>query len=163
MWLFLLLIAVPIVEIGLFIEVGGWLGLWPTLGVVILTAILGGVLLRAQGFAAMANLQRELAVGGDPRKPMADGVMILVAGLLMLTPGFFTDAIGFLLLLPPVRTGLMKWLGPRLTARTVVYGAAAGPQRDVSATDRPIDADYVDLSDGPKRSGGSGWSKPPAD
>lgn len=161
MWLFILLIAVPIIEIGLFIELGGWLGLWPTLGVVILTAILGSVLLRAQGFAAMANLQKELQAGGDPRKPMADGVMILVAGLLMLTPGFFTDTVGFLLLMPPVRTALIAWIGPKLAARTVVVGGRAQQRPNPGPGDGPIEGDYVDLTDGPKRPGGSGWSKPP--
>ena len=167
MWIFALLVAVPIIEIALFIELGGWVGLWPTIGLVIVTAILGAALLRAQGFAAMARLQQSVAEGGDPRGPMAHGVMILIAGLLMLTPGFFTDTVGFLLLVPPVRSAIIAWAGPRLAARAVYLGPGgahrpngAEPER-AGPRDGPIDVDYEDLTDGPPRPGGSGWSKRP--
>jgi len=169
MWLFLILIAIPVIEIALFIQLGGVIGVWATIALVIITAFLGAVLLRAQGFAAMTRLQNSMAEGGDPRGPLAHGVMILIAGMLMLTPGFFTDTIGFLLLLPPVRAAAIAWLGPKIAARVVTMGPSgegfdtAGrgePHRGPSA---PIDADYVDLTDGPPREGGSGWSKPPED
>ena len=81
MLIFLLLVAVPIIEIALFIEVGGWLGLWPTIGIVILTAAIGTVLLRAQGLATLSELQRRLATGEDPSATLAHGAMILVAGV----------------------------------------------------------------------------------
>ena len=166
MWIFLILIAVPIIEIGLFIELGGWVGLWPTLGLVVLTAILGGVLLRMQGFAAMARLQSSMAEGGDPVGPLAHGFMILVAGLLMLTPGFFTDAIGFSLLILPVRAGLIKWIGPKLAARAVHVdpNGAQRPQTRYDAGEDPIEADYIDLDDiddSSRPKGTSGWSRPP--
>ncbi|MEM7546765.1 MAG: FxsA family protein [Pseudomonadota bacterium] len=170
MWIFAILVAVPVIEIALFIELGGAIGLWPTIGLIILTAILGAGLLRLQGFAAMSRLQTSLAEGGDPRGPMAHGVMILIAGLLMLTPGFFTDAIGFALLIPPVRVALIAWLGPRLAARVVTVGTAArhgqphpGTNPQAGRDDETIEADYEDLTDGPKRPGGSGWSRPPTD
>lgn len=163
MWIILILVAVPIIEIALFIELGGWVGLWPTIALVIGTAILGGVLLRMQGFAAMQRLQSSMAEGGDPRGPLAHGVMILVAGLLMLTPGFFTDAVGFSLLIPPVRSALIAWIGPKLAARAVYMGPGMQGQERPRA-DQPIDADYVDLDleidpDTPR--GNSGWSRPP--
>ncbi|MEM7270997.1 MAG: FxsA family protein [Pseudomonadota bacterium] len=169
MWLIIALVAVPIIEIALFIELGGWLGLWPTIGLVIFTAVLGGVLLRAQGVAAIGRLQASLAEGGDPRGPMADGAMILVAGLLMLTPGFFTDAVGFSFLIPPVRSAIKAWLGPRLAARATLHASAGFQQARRPAQpegDAPIEADYVDLDDvdateTPPRPGGSGWSRPP--
>lgn len=169
MWLFLILIAIPVIEIALFIELGGFIGVWATIALVIGTAILGAALLRAQGFAAMSRLQASLAEGGDPRGPMAHGVMILIAGMLMLTPGFFTDTIGFLLLIPSLREAAIKWAGPKIAARVVTMGpTGAGfdtagrgePHHEQSA---PIDAEYVDLTDGPPREGGSGWSKPPED
>ncbi len=163
MWIILILVAVPIIEIALFIELGGWVGLWPTIALVIITAILGGILLRMQGFAAMQRLQSSVAEGGDPRGPLAHGVMILIAGLLMLTPGFFTDAVGFSLLLPPVRSALIAWLGPKLAARATFVGPdMRRPQRP--HPDQPIDADYIDLDeqDAPDRpKGNSGWSRPP--
>lgn len=165
MWLLLILIATPIIEIALFIELGGWLGLWPTIGLVIVTAVLGAALLRAQGTAAMARLQQSMAEGGDPRGPMAHGVMILVAGLLMLTPGFFTDAVGFALLIPPVRVAIIAWAGPKLAARVVTFGPQGPQGRQGPARDETIDGDYVALDetpdDGPPRPCGSGWSRPP--
>ena len=109
MWIFLLLIAVPIIEIALFIELGGAIGLWPTIGLVILTALIGSILLRQQGLAAMRDVQARLGAGEDPGRLLADGAMILVAGALLLTPGFFTDAVGFLLLVPGVRGILWDW------------------------------------------------------
>ena len=169
MWIFVALLAVPIIEIGLFIEIGGAIGLWPTLALVILTAIAGTVLLRAQGFATMARLQSNLAEGGDPRGALAHGAMILFAGALLLTPGFFTDAVGFLLLLPPFREMLIRRVGPALAKRMVVHGGAAGasfhahggPQRRGGDAEEIIEASYEDLTDGPPRPGGSGWSKRP--
>ncbi|MEM7523603.1 MAG: FxsA family protein [Pseudomonadota bacterium] len=171
MWIFAALVAVPIVEIALFIELGGLLGLWPTIGLVIITAVLGAALLRAQGISAMARLQRAMAEGGDPRGPIADGAMILIAGLLMLTPGFFTDTVGFLLLLPPVRAAISAYVGPRLAARATMAHASAsmgsrsgqggGPDRGRGGGDGPIDVDYEDLTDAEPKPGASGWSRRP--
>jgi UPF0716 protein FxsA len=166
MRIILALIAVPVIEIILFIELGGLIGTWPTVGMIILTAIIGGVLLRAQGFSALRQMQGAMAQGGDPRGPMAHGAMILIAGLLMLTPGFFTDTIGFLLLTPPVRAAVIAWAGPRLAARVVsAHQQQAGGHHQAEpgrqAENGPIDAEYVDLTDGPRRPGGSGWSQNP--
>lgn len=113
--LFLLLLLVPLIEIALFIEVGDAIGLWPTIGVVILTAVLGAMLLRRQGLAVLGSVQGRLAAGENPGRLLADGAMILVAGVLLLTPGFLTDTIGFLFLVPPVRGWLFDRLAPRLT------------------------------------------------
>src|SRR5210317_484928 len=103
MWLFVIFVVVPIVEIALFIEVGGFLGLWPTLAIVVLTALAGSALLRSQGFATLETLQNNLRTGGDPINPIAHGALILVAGVLLLTPGFFTDSVGLSLMIPQVR------------------------------------------------------------
>ena len=113
--LFLLLVAVPIIEIALFIQVGGWIGLWPTIAVVILTAMAGTVLLRAQGLAMLGELQRKLNHGGNPAPELAHGALILVSGVLLLTPGFFTDGVGFALLVPPVRAAVIRFLASRMT------------------------------------------------
>lgn len=104
--LFALFIGVPVAEIGLFIEVGGLIGLWPTLITVVLTAMLGTALLRAQGFGVMARAQEALNRGEVPVDEAVHGVFLLVAGLLLLTPGFLTDAIGFALFVPPLRLAL---------------------------------------------------------
>ncbi|MEM7188501.1 MAG: FxsA family protein [Pseudomonadota bacterium] len=109
MRLFLILLAVPIIEIALFIEVGGWIGTWPTIAIVVLTALAGTILLRQQGLSALQGFQQRLAEGENPGRLLAEGAMILIAGALLLTPGFFTDAVGFALLMPPVRTALWRW------------------------------------------------------
>lgn len=108
--LFALFVGVPIVEIGLFIQVGGFIGLWPTLFIVIATALAGTALLRAQGFGVMARAQEALNRGEVPVDQAIHGVFLLVAGLLLLTPGFMTDAFGFALFVPPVRLALGRFI-----------------------------------------------------
>ncbi len=125
MWLLLAFIGVPLIEIALFIQVGGLLGLWPTLGIVVLTAVIGTLLLRRQGLAEVARLRAALDGHGDPTGPLVHGALILFAGAVRLTPGFFTDAIGFALLLPPVRAFLID----RIRARIVLHQARSGPAR----------------------------------
>ena len=103
MYIFLAFLMVPLIEIGLFIQVGGAIGLWPTLAIVVLTAVLGTALVRSQGRLALGQMRNSFQNLSDPAEPLAHGAMILFAGALLLTPGFFTDAIGFALLMPPVR------------------------------------------------------------
>ncbi len=118
--LFLAFVLVPPVEIGLFIAVGGRIGLWPTMGIVLLTAVLGANLVSRQGRGAIASLQAEFASGQFPAKTLAHGAMILVAGALLLTPGFLTDVVGFSLLSPQVREVLRKWGVRRWSNRVTV-------------------------------------------
>ncbi|MCA8869650.1 MAG: FxsA family protein [Rhodobacteraceae bacterium] len=161
MWLFLLFVMVPIIEIALFIQVGGAIGLWPTLAIVVLTAIIGTALMRAQGVMALNRLQQAIADGGDPGTPLIEGAMILVAGVLLLTPGFFTDTVGLLLLLPPVRMALIRWGSARVLASgfTFVSTGSAGPAR---RPDRDtIEAEYSVLDDDDQEppENPSGWAK----
>ncbi len=161
MWLFLIFVAVPIIEIALFIEVGGAIGLGPTLAIVVLTAIAGTWLMRRQGLMTLERLQQSLAEGRNPADPMAQGAMILVAGVLLLTPGFFTDTIGFLLLLPPVRVALIRWITARLMASDSVHFSASTTthRRDGSGSET-IETDYVILDDDDARPHKpSGWTK----
>lgn len=106
--LFLLFLLIPLVEIYLLIKVGGIVGALPTVFLVVFTAVLGAGLLRIQGFSTMARVRNTLAEGGIPAVEMLEGAVLLVAGALLLTPGFFTDAIGFLCLIPPFRRALIK-------------------------------------------------------
>ncbi len=119
--LLLLFIAVPIIEIALFIELGGWLGLWPTLGLVVLTAIIGTTLMRQQGMSVLADAQQKMAQGEPPVASLFHGLCLLLAGVLLVTPGFFTDVVGFLLLVPPVRLALGLWLWRFLQSRGAVH------------------------------------------
>lgn len=101
-------IAIPMIEIGLFISIGGAIGLIPTLGIVIATALIGTALLRRQGLSVLARARMELNSGKMPLAEIADGVFLLVAAVLLLTPGFMTDAFGFLLFVPAVRQTIGK-------------------------------------------------------
>lgn len=151
MWLLIAFIAVPLIEIGLFIQVGGWLGLWPTLLIVLLTAIAGTYLVRSQGSQTLQQLQSSLQGVGDPTEPLAHGAMILFAGALLLTPGFFTDAVGFLLLFPPFRKYAMASVKSRIKAQGVkVHSRHTTPQGEV------IEAEYEEV---PPQDGPSGWTK----
>jgi len=104
-----LFIAVPILEIAVLIQVGSIIGTWPTVGLVILTAVVGTALLRAQGMATLARAQEALNRGEAPLREVFDGACLLVAGVLLLTPGFVTDSLGLSLFLSPVRSALLLW------------------------------------------------------
>lgn len=107
--LFLLLfVGVPLIELYLLIQVGGEIGAFPTIGLSILTAVIGAALVRHQGFAVLARVHAAAQRGEAPALPMLEGALLLVAGLMLLLPGFLTDALGFLLLVPPVRQRLIR-------------------------------------------------------
>jgi len=143
MWLFALFLAVPLIEIALFVEVGGAIGLWPTLLIVVLTAVLGTALMRNQGALAMAQIRDSFNTLRDPAEPLAHGAMILFAGALLLTPGFFTDSVGFALLIPPVRRAVYRWLGKRVK----VQSFSTGPQpRPTHRPDDVIDGEFTEVS-----------------
>jgi len=105
---FALFLLVPIIEIIGFMQIGSLIGLWPTLGIVILTAIAGSMLLRHQGMAVLFRTQSMIQEGKIPVDEMIDGICLAIAGALLLTPGFFTDIFGFLLFVPPFRRTLAK-------------------------------------------------------
>lgn len=109
-----LLLIVPILEIGVFIAVGGQIGVLSTLGMIFLTAIIGSILLRWQGFQVLSKLQAESTAGKVPGKELVHGAMILVAGILLLTPGFVTDSIGFLLFVPGIRNVIWGFIASKI-------------------------------------------------
>jgi UPF0716 protein FxsA len=143
--LFLLaaLIAVPLLEIALFIKVGGWIGLVPTLALLVLTAVLGIVILRWQGIGVMLRAQRQLAAGSLPVVEVFEGLCLVIAGVLLLIPGFFTDAVGALLLLPPVRRALYRQVRQRIEAHVV---DVSGPARRAPAGPT-IETEYEEIFD----------------
>lgn len=161
MWLFLAFIAVPLIEIALFIQVGGLIGLWPTLAVVVLTAMLGTWLVRTQGKAAIGRLRSSFDKLDDPTEPMAHGAMILIAGALLLTPGFFTDAVGFALLTPAIRQAAFHYLRKRVhVARFEMGDRPREPRQPPEASGDVIDGEYEEVSQPKKPTHeGSGWTK----
>lgn len=101
--LFLLFVGVPLVELYLLIQVGSGIGALPTIGLSILTAVIGAALVRVQGFGVLMRVRSAMDRGDVPALEMMDGALLLVAGLMLLLPGFVTDTLGFLLLVPPLR------------------------------------------------------------
>lgn len=157
MWLFLPLILVPLIEIGLFVTVGGWLTLWPTLAIVLATGILGAVLLRLQGRQVLARLQR----GGSLAETFAalgDGMLIVIGGVLLMTPGFLTDTLGLLLMLPPVRAVLRRAIQARVRIVTPQdpFGAGAGAH---PGQPYDIDGTYHEEAPPSGNSRPSGWTR----
>ena len=108
--LFLLFLIIPIIEIALFIEIGGAIGLFATLFLVFATAVAGVVLLRVQGLITLIRVQETLNRGEIPAIELVEGLMLLISGAFLLTPGFFTDTVGFAVLVPAVRRSIAIWL-----------------------------------------------------
>ena len=105
----LLFLAVPLIEIYFLIKVGGWIGALPTVALVVLTAVIGASLARYQGLVTLQRIQANLARGEAPAMEMLEGVILFIGAILLLTPGFFTDALGFACLVPPLRRALALW------------------------------------------------------
>lgn len=108
-------LIVPILEIYLLIQIGSVIGALPTIGLVVLTAVIGAALLRFQGFVTFARFNQALAEGRVPATEIMEGVALLIGGALLLTPGFFTDVIGFLCLLPYSRRPIIGYLAKRFS------------------------------------------------
>lgn len=165
--LLLLFIAIPMIEIALFIQVGGVIGLGWTLAIVLLTAVIGSWMVRTQGSLALQQLQQSFHALSDPTEPLAHGAMILFSGALLLTPGFFTDAVGFALLIPPVRSWVFRKLSERVRVQSFTMGTRS--EEHFSTRPDPLDGDVIDgeFTDvtGAKRPthsstrGPSGWTK----
>jgi len=120
----LVFIGLPLLEIAVFIEVGGAIGVWPTIALTVATALAGSLLLRAQGLAALNRARIQMDQGQLPAREMFEGVCLVLAGALLLVPGFVTDALGLLLFLPPFRELLRLMI-----ARHVAAKAAQGEAR----------------------------------
>lgn len=164
MWLLFLFIAVPLIEIGLFIQVGGLIGLWPTLAIVFVTAVIGSYMVRTQGAMALGQVRDSFNQMSDPSEPLAHGAMILFSGALLLTPGFFTDTVGFLLLVPAFRSWAFQAIRKRVTVQKsfTVHTAQGSYTRQTS--DDVIDGDFEDVTGDPQPThpniqGPSGWTK----
>ena len=168
-------VLLPMVEIALFILVGGWIGLWPTLGLVVVSALCGIILLRREGLSALGDLRGQMGaqIGAlrNPLSDMARRAMVMLAAVLLIAPGFFTDAVAGLLLLRPVQTRLIAAMAARMRAAPGPQpGPGVGAQR---GTITVIDGEYFEIdpgqstpprSDAPRpdapRPGASGWTRP---
>lgn len=178
LWLFVILLFV---EIALFIQIGGLIGVLPTLALIVLSSFAGLWVMRTQGANAMGRLQRSLQDMGDPSAPMARGAMNMTAGMLLFLPGFFTSFLGLLLLIPPLQDLLMRRMAARVKVTRTGFGYSqqgpgadyVRPRRGAEWNDGVIDAEYTVTDDAPNdagessdddagtppRRGNSGWTR----
>ncbi|MEO0908793.1 MAG: FxsA family protein [Pseudomonadota bacterium] len=141
-----LLLFIPILEIGVFIVVGGEIGVAATLGMILLTAIIGSILLRVQGFATLKSIQEKSERGEIPGRELVSGVMIMIAGVLLLTPGFVTDALGFLLFFPPFRHLIWQSIASKVVIQTnSAFSGTTGFGQQHEYPHRQEGEDIVDL------------------
>lgn len=143
-WLLVAAIGLPLVEISLFVTVGGWIGLWPTLLIVVGTALSGIWIVRHQGTRASNDLRHAMMTRQDPAQLLAAGALNVVAGLLLIMPGFFTDACGLLLLLPPVQRQVIEALRRGARRKMAETSRAQAWESASDLASRPKRADIID-------------------
>lgn len=142
--LFLLFIVMPILEMFILIKVGAVIGVWYTIGLVLLTAIVGVNLLKKQGLSTLLRAQQKAQVGALPVSEIGEGLLLAVAGALLLTPGFVTDTVGFALLNPGIRSRLANIVSQRL----LVSGAQAYSQNPNAGSGTKNPHSRADTRDG---------------
>lgn len=142
----LALIGIPILEIAVFIMIGEQIGVFATLAMIFVTAVIGTALLRQQGFALLARIRAETDAGRIPGAELGHGAMILVAGVLLLTPGFVTDAIGFLLFVPAVRQAIWRFIATRMKVHVVNMSASSATGSAQHRQDGVVDLDEDEWS-----------------
>lgn len=155
----LLFLALPLLEIAGFVVVGSEIGVLGTIGLVLLSAVVGSILLRVQGFGAMNRARAEIEAGRDPSRELANGAMIAFAGILLVLPGFITDIIGILLFLPPVRALAWRYFSKRVTFATDFRGFSQ--RGGAGGRGKTIDLDEDDFSRQPDPN--SPWRQLPDD
>lgn len=125
--LLLLFTIVPLIELAVMIKVGEHIGIVPTIAIILGAGLFGAALARHEGLRTLRSIQADLAAGRPPTDRMIDALLILVAGVLLITPGFLTDCVAVLLLVPPIRVLVRKYLKRRFAARFTIFDATAPP------------------------------------
>lgn len=151
-----LLLVVPLAEIAAFVVIGGQIGVWATLGMVFVTAIIGSILLRWQGVGLFNRINAEVRANRVPGRELVHGVMILVAGVLLLTPGFVTDSLGFLLFVPAIRDLVWRFVKDRVVVQTMSSGFGGTARRGDPSGEGVVDLDEDEFHRNPDAS--SPWS-----
>lgn len=143
--LFLVFMIIPLIEIAVFVLIGNAIGLWPTLLGVLVTAIIGSIVLRVQGMAVFNDIRSQMNRGQLPGRALANAAMIGAGGLMLLLPGYFSDCIGILLLLPPTRSAIYTFLKSRISFVAMSsYSARSGDPRRPPDEPGTIDLDSDD-------------------
>lgn len=140
--LFAVFLLLPLIEIAFFVVIGNAIGLWPTLAGVLLTVVLGALVLRWQGVALLNEIRMSMGQGRLPARALADAMMVAIAGLLLALPGYFSDLVALLLLIPPVRSLIYHLLAARVQVVSTTTSASYGFEPE-----RRLADDTIELSD----------------
>ena len=161
--LFALFLGIPLAEIALFVVIGERIGVFATIAIVIFTAVAGAWLVRWQGLETLKKARGDIERNVMPTGAMSEGLAILVAGALLLTPGFLTDAIGFTLLIPPARRTIVSVIGAWLASRVTVvdmggaqYGQGPTRRGPTGSRDDVIDVEAIEIEVDTEDDDGSG-------
>jgi UPF0716 protein FxsA len=140
MVLIFVFVVVPLVELAVFVQVAQWIGIVQTTLLLLLVSLLGIMVVRHQGIGVYRRVREQLRAGIVPAADLVNGLLVLIAGLLLIVPGFVTDAVGLLLLLPPVRAGVRAVLSRRYSVRAANRVVKVVNTRTTTARDAPDDA-----------------------
>jgi UPF0716 protein FxsA len=142
--LLIIFIVIPVLELALLIEVGSVIGAWSTILIVLITAVAGSAMLRAQSMSTFRNVQSQMAAGQLPADKMLEGVLLLIGGLLLLTPGFITDAFGFFCLVPLSRTFMVRLVIARINFSGFIKGSEQMNNSSRADTSKPTDRSVIE-------------------
>jgi UPF0716 protein FxsA len=144
--LFLIFTSVSLLEIFVLVKVGGFLGAWPTILLVIITALVGSILVRSQGVQLINELQQRLSLGEMPGVQLIEGVMLIITGVLLVTPGFVTDITGLLLLQPTIRKRIATFFLTNAKFKSTVFmsGQQGFSQNGSSFGQNDVDGDIIE-------------------
>ena len=148
---FLFFIAIPIIEVILFITVGKYIGLWNTIFIIITTGIIGAILVKSQGITILNNALEEIRSNKMPIYSIFEGVAILIAGAFLLTPGFLTDTIGCVLLIPKARNIIINYITSYLKKRTIYKKKTTYYSNKEHAENKTFEGDFKEINDNDKK------------
>jgi len=148
---FLFFIAIPIIEVILFITVGKYIGLWNTIFIIITTGIIGTILVKSQGITILNNALKEIRSNKMPILSLFEGVAILIAGAFLLTPGFLTDTIGCVMLIPKARNIIINYIISYLKKRTIYKKKNTYYSNKEYKENKTFEGDFEEIDDNDKK------------
>ena len=148
---FLFFIVIPLIEVMLFITIGKYIGLWNTIIIIIITGIIGAVLVKSQGITILNKALEEIKSNKIPIFSIFEGIAILIAGAFLLTPGFLTDTLGCILLIPKTRNLIISYIATRLKKRTVYKEKSTYYPDKEDKKNKTFEGDYEEIDDNKKK------------
>ena len=148
---FLLFIGIPIVEVILFITIGKYIGLWNTIFIIIITGVIGAVLVKSQGISILNRALEEIKLNKVPILSIFEGIAIFIAGAFLLTPGFLTDTIGCILLIPKTRNLIVSYVTSYLKKRTIYKEKTRYSSNEENEKNKTFEGKFEEVKDSEKK------------